>query len=413
MQTHRPATIDEVKDLVAEALAKKTPLEVMGHGTKRWWGHPIDASECIKTTDLDGILEYHPSELVMTCAAGTPVQEVQHALAEHGQVLAFEPPRYSRMGNSDAENNASIGGVFATNSAGSCRLKTGAARDYLLGFRAVSGRAEIFKAGGKVMKNVTGYDLTKLLCGSFGTLGIMTEVSFKVLPQAPFERTLFVSVNDIDSAFDLIRSLSNSSVDVHSLCYLPAHLCQKLAANEDLAITDLPTRGAIACRLLGTEAGIASRASRVTTLCPPHDGRVAEQISAIESTRFWQDLGELTALRHATRFLAKVSAAPSVSRAISRTLGENPVDWFVDASGNWLWLSPTDADDTNTIRSIVNDVRITFGKSAGVTVINCPTDDPLPRLSPLDDAKRGLHRRLKHAFDPHGILNAGRLYPEF
>ncbi len=182
MSRFTPADIDELRDAVAEALAAEEPLELVGGGSKRGLGRPVQAAHTLDLARLSGIRDYAPNELVLTAGAATPLAEIERVLAEHGQMLAFEPPGWCGLLGAD-EASPTLGGVLACNLAGPRRIKAGAARDHFLGFRAVSGRGEIFKAGGKVVKNVTGYDLPKLMAGSYGTLTALEEVTVKVLPR--------------------------------------------------------------------------------------------------------------------------------------------------------------------------------------------------------------------------------------
>src|SRR3954452_20259733 len=176
-----PANLTELRDSVAAALAAEEPIEIVGGGSKRALGRPLQTPHLLDLSRLAGIRDYAPSELVLTAGAATPLAEIERALAECGQMLAFEPPDWRALLGSDSEST--LGGVLACNLSGPRRIKAGAARDHFLGFRGVSGRGEACKAGGQVVKNVTGYDLCKLMAGSFGTLAALEEVTVKVLPQ--------------------------------------------------------------------------------------------------------------------------------------------------------------------------------------------------------------------------------------
>src|SRR5216110_2175915 len=176
-----PSDLSELRDAVAEALAAEEPVEVVGGGSKRGLGRPLQTAHTLDLSRLSGIRKYTPSELVLTAGAATPLAEIERALDEAGQMLAFEPPDWRGLLNGDGE--PTLGGVLACNLSGPRRIKAGATRDHFLGFRSVSGRGEIFKAGGKVVKNVTGYDLCKLMAGSYGTLAALEEVTVKVLPE--------------------------------------------------------------------------------------------------------------------------------------------------------------------------------------------------------------------------------------
>ena len=192
-----PGDLEELREAVGEALAAEEPLEIVGGGSKRGLGRPMQTPRMLDLSRLSGIRDYQPSELVLTAAAATPVDEIERALGENGQMLAFEPPDWrALLGTPEAR--PTLGGVIACNLSGPRRVKAGAARDHFLGFRAVSGRAEVFKAGGKVVKNVTGYDLPKLLAGSYGTLAVLEEVTLKVLPRP--EHTATLVLGGLDAA---------------------------------------------------------------------------------------------------------------------------------------------------------------------------------------------------------------------
>ncbi|HVB16133.1 MAG TPA: FAD-binding protein, partial [Stellaceae bacterium] len=181
MTRFAPADINELRDAVAQALAAEEAVEIVGGGSKRGLGRPLQTPHLLDLSRLAGIRDYAPNELVLTAGAATPLAEIERALADAGQMLAFEPPDWRLLLRGDGQ--PTLGGVLACNLAGPRRIKGGAARDHFLGFRAVSGRGEIFKAGGKVVKNVTGYDLPKLMAGSYGTLAALEEVTVKVLPR--------------------------------------------------------------------------------------------------------------------------------------------------------------------------------------------------------------------------------------
>src|SRR5579864_6900899 len=188
MSRFAPANLDELRDAVAAALAAEEPVEIVGGGSKRGLGRPLQMPHTLDLSGLSGIRDYTPSELVLTAGAATPLAEIKRALAEAGQMLAFEPPDWRELLGGDGE--PTLGGVLACNLTGPRRIKAGAARDHFLGFRGVSGRGEIFKAGGKVVKNVTGYDLCKLMAGSYGTLAALEEVTVKVLPRPEAQATV-------------------------------------------------------------------------------------------------------------------------------------------------------------------------------------------------------------------------------
>src|SRR5438477_3715821 len=215
-----PSDLSELRDAVAEALAAEEPVEVVGGGSKRGLGRPLQTAHTLDLSRLSGIRDYAPSELVLTAGAATPLAEIERALAEQGQMLAFEPPDWrGLLGVEEAE--PTLGGILACNLSGPRRIKAGAARDHFLGFRAVSGRGEIFKAGGKVVKNVTGYDLSKLMAGSYGTLAALEEVTVRALPRPEAVATVLFAGVAPAAAVRLMAAALGSSHEVSGAAYLP------------------------------------------------------------------------------------------------------------------------------------------------------------------------------------------------
>src|SRR5438270_10867495 len=219
-----PANLDELRDAIGEALAVEEPLEVVGGGSKRRLGRPLQLPRMLDLSSLAGIRDYQPSELVLTAGAATPIEQIDAALAEAGQMLAFEPPDLGVLFGMPAtvSRRRTLGGALACNFSGPRRIKAGAARDHFLGFRGVSGRGEVFKAGGKVVKNVTGYDLCKLMAGSFGTLAALEEVTVKVLPRPEALSTVMLwGLDPLPAVRALSRALA-SPHEVSGAAYIPA-----------------------------------------------------------------------------------------------------------------------------------------------------------------------------------------------
>src|SRR5436305_11471584 len=283
MVTFVPSDLGELRDAVAEALAAEEPVEVVGGGSKRGLGRPLQAAHTLDLSRLSGIRDYAPSELVLTAGAATPLAEIERVLAEQGQMLAFEPPGWCGLLGVD-EASPTLGGVLACNLSGPRRIKAGAARDHFLGFRAVSGRAEIFKAGGKVVKNVTGYDLPKLLAGSYGTLAALEEVTIKVLPQAETVATVLFAGVAPEPAGRLMNAALGSPHEVSGAAYLPPGTAMPLA---------LPVRpGTIALRVEGPAPSVAFRRD---ALLREH-GAGGETLAESESLAFWRAIGEVAPL---------------------------------------------------------------------------------------------------------------------
>src|SRR5499426_433688 len=242
--TLKPRDSKEVEDAVQWALADGKALEIVGGGSKRAIGRPAQTDLTLDLSGLSGVTLYEPEELVLTAKAGTPLAEIEALVAARGQMLAFEPPDYGGVLGGERAH-ATLGGVLAANLAGPRRIKAGAARDHFLGFSAVSGRGEAFKSGGRVVKNVTGYDLCKLMAGSWGTLAVMTEATIKVLPRAETEASVLVLGLDALRAADAMAAAMGSSCDVSGAAHLPAEVAGHVpeVAGAGGAVTALRVEG--------------------------------------------------------------------------------------------------------------------------------------------------------------------------
>src|SRR5215467_12333946 len=217
----QPRDAREVGEAVQWALANGKALEIIGHGSKRAIGRPAQTDLTLDLSALSGVTLYEPEELVLSAKAGTPLKEITALIAARGQMLAFEPMDYAALLGGPTDR-ATIGGVLAANLAGPRRIKAGAARDHFLGFSAVSGRGDTFKSGGRVVKNVTGYDLCKLIAGSWGTLAAMTDVTIKTLPIAETEQTVLVLGSDAATAAKVMAAAMGSFADVSAAAHVPA-----------------------------------------------------------------------------------------------------------------------------------------------------------------------------------------------
>src|SRR5690348_2324855 len=248
----RPRDAKQVEEAISWALGERKTLELVGHGSKRAIGRAAQWDATLDLSGLTGVTLYEPQELVLSAKAGTPLAEVEALVAASGQELAFEPMDYGPLlGHASAAGT--IGGALATNLSGPRRIKAGAARDHFLGVSAVSGRGETFKSGGRVVKNVTGYDLCKLLAGSWGTLAAMTEVTIKTLPRAETEETLLVRARDDATAAQAMTAAMGSYADVSGATHLPAGPASRIGELAALG------GGATALRLEGVAPSVAHR----------------------------------------------------------------------------------------------------------------------------------------------------------
>src|SRR6516164_1622114 len=331
MTIFRPRDARELSDIVAAALAREEPLEIVAGGSKRALGRPLQTPHTLDMSAFSGIRSYEPEELVLTVGAATPMRVIDAALAERGQMLAFEPPDWRQLlGSAQAE--PTLGGVTAANLSGPRRIKAGAARDHLLGFRAVSGRAEAFKAGGRVVKNVTGYDLCKLMAGSYGTLAALTELTFKVLPRPEAERSLLLlGLNDAAATRAMTAAL-NSPHEVSGAAHLP-----RGAEGAQRPLTVM--------RLEGPGPSVAARAAALAAELGAFG--FVEEMHDAASRDLWRAVRDVAPLAgEPQRSVWRVSVAPSAGAGLAAELAHR-VDHrhFFDWGGGLVWIAVKDAAD--------------------------------------------------------------------
>ena len=344
---------ERLRDRSMAAAADGTPLAITGGGTKEFLGR-ITQAEHFDVAGHRGIVSYEPTELVLSARGGTPLAEVKAALEARGQMLAFEPPSFGA--------EATIGGTIATGLSGPARPYAGAARDFVLGTRVLNGKGEALRFGGEVMKNVAGYDVSRLMTGAFGTLGVLLEVSLKVLPRPAASRTLAFDVGAAE-AIERCNAWAATPVPVTGACH----------DGERLRV-----------RLSGTAGGVeaAARALGGETL---------------DGDAFWTALREQTLpfFTGAGEALWRVSVPPGAEPI--RIGGDVLVDW----GGALRWLR-TDMP--------ADEVRAAAERAGGHATLFRGGDRGREVFHPLPPTVRRLHERLKAAFDPRGIFNPGRMY---
>jgi glycolate oxidase FAD binding subunit len=398
-----PGTAEELKEVVAWAVAEEAPLEILGAGSKREYGRPVEAAARVSLEYLAGIGLYEPAELVMSAKAGTPLAEIEARLAENHQQLAFEPPDYGPL-LGGGPGRTTIGAVFACNLSGPRRIKAGAARDHFLGVQAITGRGDLIKSGGRVVKNVTGYDLCKLFAGSFGTLAAMTEVTFKVLPAPEEACTLAVRVSDRASGFATLRTAIASAYDVAGAAYLPAAAAKRSAT----AILAGTAADLALVRLEGQKPSVRYRAERLKALLG--SSGAIEELAAADSAELWREIRDI-ALLPGEPPLWRVSVAPASGAALLDELQRAlDLDWLADWAGGLLWLAVRDGEEGGA--HALRTALVTVGGHATLIRASAELRSAVPVFQPQEPALARLSKRVKASFDPKRILNPGRMYPD-
>ena len=400
----RPADAAQVLDCVRWAVAEEAPLEIVGGGSKRALGRPTAGGHVLDLSALSGVSLYEPDELVLTAGAGTPLVELEGLLSQNRQQLAFEPADYGPLLGGDA-GAQTLGGMIAANMSGPRRIKAGAARDHFLGIKAVSGRGDAVKSGGRVVKNVTGYDLCKLLAGSYGTLAAMTEITVKVLPAPEKTRTVLIFGLDDDTAVAALSQAGGSPHEVSGLAHLPAAAAAassvSYVAGAGAAVTAVRVEGPgpsvdHRCRALRAELG--------------GFGPV-EELHSQNSRTLWAEIRDVQPLLgdqdgNIWKLSLTPTAAPGIAaRILAQAEGRALFDW----AGGLVWLSLAPAEDAHHAA-----VRESVGGEGHATLMRAPAYVrwKVPVFQPQPSALAALSRRVKESFDPHDILNRGRMFAE-
>jgi glycolate oxidase FAD binding subunit len=354
----RPSSIEQLAEVIAEAAASGRKLEISGGGTRAETGAPREA-ERLDMTGFSGVIDYDPAELVLTAGAGTPLAEIEALVAAKGQMLAFEP---------HGAPGSTIGGVIAAGVSGSRRVSRGAARDHLLGFKAVSGRGEAFVGGAKVVKNVTGYDLPKLAAGSWGRLFALTEVTLKVLPSPPEQVTLAAEGLDAGAAVALMAKALGSQADVAA------------AASAD---------GVTALRLEGFGPSVAARRTLLEAMAP------MRVLPNAEADAFW------SALRNPLPDAAVLWRLSLPASRAAEVTGRGLGPWRMDWGGSRVWLA---SEDAAAVRAAAQAV----GGHAMLVRAPEALRRTVPVLHPQPAPVMALEARIRRAFDPAGVFETGR-----
>lgn len=391
---HEPLSEEAAARLVQVAVLSKTPFVIRGGGTRSL--HPApEGVEVLSTRGLNGIVAYNPAEMTMTARAGTPLELVEATLAEKRQMLAFEPN--DLRGVLGTSGLPTIGGVFATNASGPRRLTAGAARDSLLGVRFVNGRGEVVKAGGRVMKNVTGLDLVKLLAGSHGSLALLTEVTFRLLPVPETAVTLVVSgLNDAEAAAAMATAMS-MSVEVSGAAHLPESVRGRFAGGA------LPDGAATVLRLEGLAASVAVRAERLAAAMAGF-GAVS-RLEAEATRRLWREIRDGAPYADGTpRPLWRVSVAPVAGQQLVAALRlETGVDAFYDWQGGLVWLRMEADPEEALLRRYVKAVG---GGHATLLRARAEALAASEVFQPQAEAVAMLQARVKASFDPDELFRS-------
>ncbi|MFD0916161.1 FAD-binding protein [Pseudahrensia aquimaris] len=387
-----PKTADDVLAAVKWAAGEETPIEIIGQGTKRALGKPTQTAHTLDLSALTGVTLFEPEELVLSARAGTPLAEIDKLLDDANQEFQFEPVDLGPL-LGQKPGQGTLGGLVNTNFAGPRRLKSGSARDHILGISAVSGRGEVFKSGGRVVKNVTGYDLSKGVTGAWGTLAVLTDITMKVLPRAETEKTLVLEGLDDAKAAAAMALAMGSNAEVSGAAHLPA------GVDGDKAATCF--------RLEGFKPSVEYRIANLSKLLS--DFGKHEQITEAGSRKRWAALRDcLPFADDQTSTVWRISCTPTEGHRIVADL-KSGIDCsaFYDWQGGLIWLNVIGGD------AQAEAVRLAVSRNGGghATLIraDAATRQSVDVFEPQPKALAALSKRYRENFDPHGILNPGRM----
>jgi glycolate oxidase FAD binding subunit len=396
----------DVEQAVRAAIASEQPLEIIGHGSKRQIGQPMATNAVLDVSALNAVTAYEPNELIVTVEAGAPLADVMSLIDSKNQQFAFEPVDTAPLLGTQA--GGTIGGMIAAGLAGPRRIKAGAARDHLLGAHAVSGFGDSFKAGGKVVKNVTGYDLSKLLAGSWGTLAVMTEVTLKVMPRPEAERTLVLHGLDDLAANRAMTAALGSPFDVSGAAHVPASGLRGEVGGLDRLGS--PDQAVTLLRLEGILASASHRAAALAAALTPfatveiiEDSASAEVWSTVRDVRPFAAGGALGAWP-VWRIVCPPASGGALGQALTRVSGGDVIyDW----GGGLIWAALPPKDDAHAAL-----VRQRVEAASGHATLIRASDQVRRNVDvfhPQQSGLAALSERVRLSFDPKRILNRGRL----
>lgn len=367
------ASEQQVVEAVCEARTARAPYEIVGGGTKRALGRPTPSNlRALQVAGLSGIVKYEPEELIMTVLPGTPVREIEMALTAKGQRLGFDPPDWGPLLGAPARSGT-IGGAISADISGPARVRYGAVRDQLLGFRAVNGFGEAFKAGGKVVKNVTGFDMPKLVCGAFGTLCVLTELTLRVFPRPARAQTFVLGEMAPQEGFALLRRVWASPLEATGLAY---------------------SDNRVAIRLEGETGPLAEKAAMLRAMCGGRDPEVADE-------SLFPAIADGTGFSKTDRCVWRVYLPPS--RAADMAAQFPAAGLAGDCAGGILWI---ESDDHAHVRRAAN----ALGGHAVLIRADERTRARIDVFEAEDRVRAQLTRSVKAAFDPLGLFNPGRMW---
>ena len=403
-----PEDEQQLSEVVKELYKKNLPTEIVGTGSKSFIGNKIQSANKLKLSRLSGIIEYLSEELYIKVKACTPIELIEQELDKNNQELAFEPLDFGFI-EKGKSNKGTIGGYLSCNFAGPRRFKVGSVRDHILGFRGVNGKGDIIKSGGTVVKNVTGYDLSKLIAGSFGTLVALTEVTLKVLPKKNSLNTITIHTEDKKLVSGLFDKISSSSSEISAAIYIPDEPKNKnYNLNKEMIFkfNDLKYKGSfLALRLEGDKTSIEERIKELIKELDLNKLNTSI-LDVYQSAPFWKKVNNLELFSQTKNNLVRVVIPPSNGIKLMKHLGDK-YKYYIDWCGALYWIEI----QSKKIKKIVEIKKIVREFGGYLTIIKTSLDyDYEESIFTVDNTRLLVSEKIKKSFDPKRIFNPGKMY---
>jgi len=392
---YSPVSEKEVSDFIYESHQENSPIEIVGQNSKKI-GRIIQCSKTLCLEKINGIIEYYPEELYIKVKVGTSLEEIENALEDKNQTFGFEPIDlgYLYYGKS---YSGTIGGMVACNLSGPRRFKVGSLRDHLLGFKAINGAGEQIKSGGTVVKNVTGYDLSKLVSGSYGTLCALTEVTLKVLPNYEYQETFCIYGSNYNEAINFFLKAMDTSLEISGACYYPDNNTSFFRLNDIKQNSSI-----LSLRVEGPKNSVQERIQQLKKIFAEKDFSV---LDIFQSKAFWSLSKNLEAFKNSSEIVCKISL-PITKTSEFLDKFSNDIKYFIDWAGGLIWISARDNEIISKMRifTVKNNGHLTIYKAEA----NFRRTEEF--LTYGDTNLKVLSSKIKKSFDPNLILNPGKMY---
>ena len=406
--TYYPEDETQISSIVKELFKKNQPTEVVGLGSKIFIGNKIQSAKKLSLSRLSGIIEYLPKELYIKVKANTPVEVIEKELEKNNQELAFEPIDFGFIENGKS-NKGTIAGCLSCNFAGSRRFKVGSVRDHILGFRGVNGKGDVIKSGGTVVKNVTGYDLSKLISGSFGTLVALSEITLKVLPKKKSSNTIAIYTENKKLVNELFDKISSSSSEVSGAVYVPEEpKDDSYNQNKEMIFkfNDLKSQGSfLALRIEGDKLSIEERIKVLTKELELKNFNTSI-LDVHQSVPFWKKINNLELFGNTKNNLLRAVIPPSKGNEFIQKIG-NKFKYYIDWCGSLYWIEVHSKKNSK----ITEIKKLIIDLGGYLTIVKKSNDfDYEETTFTIDETRLLISEKIKKSFDPKRIFNPGKMY---